>query len=132
MVSGANRNAMLIENRSDIMWMRAVHHEAEHSGLGRRCPYQADTGNLAQAGGNPLDYQKKYGSRYWLYHIKDVPALGADHDTDLGKGVIDFKSLLASIDNIDNKHLYVEQESYPGAPIDSVRRDYAYLSKLTF
>jgi len=36
------------------------------------------------------------------------------------------------IDNVDQKHLYVEQETYPGAPIESVRRDYDYISKLTF
>jgi sugar phosphate isomerase/epimerase len=93
---------------------------------------QLDTGNLAEAGGDPFDYLKRYGSRYWLFHIKDVPAIGAEHDTDLGKGVIDFKRFLASIDHIDDKVLYVEQESYPGAPLDSARRDYAYISKLEF
>lgn len=93
---------------------------------------QLDTGNLAQAGGDPFDYLKRYGSRYWLFHIKDVPAIGADHDTDLGKGVIDFKRFFANIDHIDDKVLYVEQESYPGAPLDSARRDYAYISKLEF
>jgi len=50
----------------------------------------------------------------------------------LGKGVVDFKRLLAMIDDIDDKFLYVEQETYPGAPLDSARRDYAYLSKLEF
>jgi sugar phosphate isomerase/epimerase len=93
---------------------------------------QLDAGNLAQAGGDPFDYLKRYGSRYWLFHIKDVPALGADHDTDLGKGIIDFKRLLAGIDHIDDKFLYVEQESYPGTPLESARRDYAYLSTLEF
>ena len=93
---------------------------------------QLDAGNLAQAGGDPFDYLKRYGSRYWLFHIKDVPALGADHDTDLGKGIIDFKRLLAGIDHIDDKFLYVEQESYPGTPLESARRDYAYLSALEF
>lgn len=93
---------------------------------------QLDAGNLAQAGGDPFDYLKRYGSRYWLFHIKDVPALGADHDTDLGKGIIDFKRLLAGIDHIDDKFLYVEQESYPGTPLESARRDYAYISTLEF
>ena len=93
---------------------------------------QLDTGNLAMAGRDPLDYMKRYGSRYWLFHIKDVPRLGATSDTELGKGVIDFRRLLASIDNIDEKHLFVEQETYPGTPLESVRRDYQYLSALEF
>ena len=93
---------------------------------------QLDTGNLAMAGRDPLEYMKRYGSRYWSFHIKDVPRLGATSDTELGKGVIDFKRLLASIDHIDDKHLFVEQETYPGTPLDSARRDYEYLSTLMF
>jgi sugar phosphate isomerase/epimerase len=93
---------------------------------------QLDTGNLALAGGDPFDYLKRYGSRYWLFHIKDAPAYGAGHDTELGKGVIDFKRLLANIDHIDDKFVYVEQESYPGTPLESARRDFDYISKLEF
>jgi sugar phosphate isomerase/epimerase len=93
---------------------------------------QLDTGNLALAGADVYDYQKRYGSRYWLFHIKDVPAIGAEHDTELGKGVVDFKRLFANIDHIDEKFLYVEQESYPGTPLESVRHDYEYISALEF
>lgn len=93
---------------------------------------QLDTGNAAMAGRDPLEYMQRYGARYWLFHIKDVPRLGATSDTELGKGVIDFRRLLAGIERIDDKHLFVEQESYPGAPLDSVRRDFAYISALEF
>ena len=93
---------------------------------------QLDTGNMAMGGRDPLEYMKRYGKRYWLFHIKDAPSLGASTDAELGKGVIDFKRVLASIDDIDDKLLYVEQETYPGAPLDSARRDYAYISGLTF
>ncbi len=93
---------------------------------------QLDTGNLAMAGRDPLEYMKRFGDRYWTFHIKDVPQLGAKTDTELGKGVIDFRRLLASIDRVDEKHLFVEQETYPGAPLDSMRRDYRYISSLRF
>jgi sugar phosphate isomerase/epimerase len=93
---------------------------------------QLDTGNLAMAGRDPIEYLKRFGDRYWLFHIKDVPELGAKTDTELGRGVIDFRRLLASIDRIDEKHLFVEQETYPGAPLDSVRRDFSYISSLRF
>ena len=93
---------------------------------------QLDTGNAAMGGVDPLVYMKKYGDRYFLFHIKDAPQLGAKSDTELGKGVVDFRTLFASIDRIDEKHLYVEQESYPGAPVDSIRRDYAYIANLRF
>jgi sugar phosphate isomerase/epimerase len=93
---------------------------------------QLDTGNAAMGGRDPIDYMKKYGSRYWLFHIKDAPRLGSPTDAELGKGVIDFRRLLGMIDDIDDKFLYVEQETYPGAPLDSVRRDFDYISRLTF
>lgn len=93
---------------------------------------QLDTGNVAMAGIDPMVYMEKFGDRYWSFHIKDVPQLGAKTDTELGKGVIDFRRLLASIDRIDEKHLFVEQETYPGAPIESMRRDFNYISALRF
>ena len=93
---------------------------------------QLDTGNMAMGGRDPLEYMKRFGTRYWLFHIKDAPSLGAPTDTELGKGIIDFRRLLAGIDHIDDKLLYVEQETYPGAPLDSARRDYAYIAGLTF
>ncbi|MEO8194701.1 MAG: sugar phosphate isomerase/epimerase [Gemmatimonadales bacterium] len=93
---------------------------------------QLDTGNAAMAGRDPIEELKRYGSRYWLFHIKDVPRLGATSDAELGKGVIDFRRLLAGIENIADKLLFVEQETYPGTPLESVRRDYAYISALEF
>jgi sugar phosphate isomerase/epimerase len=87
---------------------------------------------MAMGGRDPLEYMKRIGKRYWLFHIKDAPSLGASTDAELGKGIVDFKRILASIDDIDDKLLYVEQETYPGAPLDSARRDYAYITGLTF
>jgi sugar phosphate isomerase/epimerase len=94
--------------------------------------HQLDTGNTAMAGRDPLEYLRKYGARYWLFHIKDVPRLGATADTELGTGVIDFRRLIASIDDVEHKFLFVEQETYPGTPLESVRRDYAYMAALEF
>jgi sugar phosphate isomerase/epimerase len=94
--------------------------------------HQLDTGNAAMAGRDPMEYMRKYGARYWSFHIKDVPRLGPTSDTELGQGVIDFRALMRSIERIDDKHLFVEQETYPGAPIDSLRRDFAYISTLEF
>ena len=93
---------------------------------------QLDTGNMAMGGQDPIKYLDRYNSRYWAFHIKDAPSLGAKSDTELGKGVVDFRRLLAKIDRIDEKLLYVEQESYPGTPLESIRRDYAYISSLDF
>jgi sugar phosphate isomerase/epimerase len=93
---------------------------------------QLDTGNLAMAGRDPHEYMARFGARYWSFHIKDVPQLGATNDVELGTGVIDFARLLASIDRIDEKHLFVEQETYPGLPLESMKRDFEFISRLDF
>ena len=35
-------------------------------------------------------------------------------------------------DDGSRQFLFVEQETYPGAPLDSVKRDFAYISTLEF
>ena len=128
------------------VWIGFHNHANDHAVIDGVVPYdvlvertdpasvrhQLDTGNTAMAGRDPQEYMRRYGARYWLFHIKDVPRLEATADTELGKGVIDFRSLLASIDRIDEKLLFVEQETYPGLPVDSLRRDYEYINTLDF
>ena len=97
-----------------------------------RVRLQLDTGNAAMGGRDPLTYMERYADRYFHFHIKDVPQLRAEHDTELGKGVIDFKRILARAGSLAGKHLYVEQETYPGTPLASVRRDYQYMRSLRF
>jgi sugar phosphate isomerase/epimerase len=132
--------------RQRQIWVGFHNHANDFSPIGGIVPYdvliertdpdivrmQLDTGNLAMAGLDPHEYMKRFGSRYWSFHIKDVPRLKAEHDTELGTGIIDFKRLLASIERIDEKHLFVEQETYPSAPLESMRRDFRYISELEF
>ncbi len=97
-----------------------------------RVRLQLDTGNAALGGRDPLDYMRAHADRYWLFHLKDATRLGAEHDAELGKGIVDFRKILALAGPLDHKYVYVEQESYPGAPIDSARRDHAYLAALRY
>lgn len=128
------------------LWL-AFHDEAwDFTPIGGQVPYdvfverldparvrlQLDTGNAAMGGRDPLAYMERYADRYWLFHLKDAASLGATHDAELGAGVVDVRRILARAGSLAGKHVYVEQESYPGAPIDSVRRDYRYLAALTY
>ena len=95
--------------------------------------HQLDTGNAAMGGKDPLDYMKRFGDRYWSFHIKDVPSMRAKQDAELGKGILDLRAILTlAAKDIDEKLVYVEQESYPGSPLESVKRDYEYISALRF
>jgi sugar phosphate isomerase/epimerase len=91
---------------------------------------QLDVGNMTVGGGDPFAYLERHRDRYWSFHIKDVVADNS-HDTELGTGHLDFKRLLSSIPNLDQKPCYVEQEG-PAQEVDSARRNFAYLSALEF
>lgn len=132
--------------RERNVWVGFHNHANDFAPIGGVVPYdvlmdrtdaavtrmQLDTGNIAMAGLDPHEYMRRYGPRYWSFHIKDVPRMGATQDTELGKGTIDFPRLLKSIDRIDEKHLFVEQETYPGAPVESMRRDFEFISRVEF
>lgn len=94
--------------------------------------HQLDIGNTAMAGIDPATYLDRYNDRYWSFHVKDVPRLGPTTDVELGTGVLDFPALLGRIDRVREKHLFVEQETYPGDPLESVRRDYAYMRRIGY
>ena len=93
---------------------------------------QLDTGNAMVGGRDPMDLMNRYGDRYYSFHIKDAAGLKAEHDTELGKGTVNLRGILAKVKNPDDKYFYVEQETYPDSPLESVKRDYTYLAALRF
>lgn len=126
------------------IWL-AFHNEAEHmTPIDGTVPYdlfvertdpavvrlQLDTGNMLLGGGDPFAYLARLADRYWTFHLKDVVA---DHtrDTDLGKGVFDFRRFLAGIEQLDQKPCYVEREQ-PADELASARIDCEYLKQLEF
>ena len=92
--------------------------------------HQLDIGNMVMGGGDPLAYLQRYRDRYWSFHVKDVVA-DRSRDTELGTGTVDFRRLLASIPDIDNKPCYVEEEGVEHA-LDNARRNCAFLKTLEF
>jgi sugar phosphate isomerase/epimerase len=89
---------------------------------------QLDVGNLVMGGGDPFLYLQKHGSRYTSFHLKDVVA-DRKTDTELGKGTLNFQRIVNSIEDIDLKTFYVEQENAP-EPLVSARRNYEYLRSI--
>jgi sugar phosphate isomerase/epimerase len=124
------------------LWL-AFHNEAEHmKPIDGQIPYdlfvertdpsvvrhQLDIGNMAIGGGDPMRYLQRYKDRYWSFHLKDAVA-DRSHDTELGKGVLDIRGILAAIPNIAAKPCYVEDEEETD-PLGSARRNFEYLKKL--
>lgn len=92
--------------------------------------HQLDTGNFAAAGKSPLKYVRRYGQRYWSFHLKDLAqSLGGSNVP--GEGAIKFQELLSLIRDIDQKHFVVEFAS-EGTALAAAARSYRYLRSLEF
>jgi sugar phosphate isomerase/epimerase len=85
------------------------------------------------AGVDPLAYMDKQPNRFKLVHVKDMTKLanGEHESCVIGKGVIDYKTLLAKVSKRGVQHMIVEQESYTGTnELDAAKADATYLKTL--
>jgi sugar phosphate isomerase/epimerase len=85
---------------------------------------------VVYAGKDPLAYFEQYPGRFEQWHIKDMDKTDRKRNADVGTGSIDFKAILAKAKLSGCKHFYVEQETYPGEPIDSVGNCATYLKTI--
>jgi sugar phosphate isomerase/epimerase len=69
---------------------------------------EIDTFWAVKGGVDPVEYCRKYADRLKLVHFKDITADG--NDTEVGKGCIDFKSILKSSEVIE--WCIMEQEKF--------------------
>ena len=94
--------------------------------------YELDLMWIVAAGKDPVAHLKKYAGRYDLCHIKDLVSKPEPHSVDLGKGEIDFASLLKVGADSGITQFIVEQEEYPGPVLTSIGNDAEYMKKLVF
>jgi sugar phosphate isomerase/epimerase len=76
---------------------------------------------VVNAGYDPIAYFEKYPGRFEQWHVKDMDKADKGRNADVGTGAIDFKKIFASAKKSGMKHFYIEQETYPGASIDSIK-----------
>ena len=108
-----------------------------------------DTGHATYGGGSPADLLRRFRERIWHVHFKDCdPRVAAqaraeawDYQAalkhglfcELGKGSVDFASLLRGLEDTGyDGWIVVEQDVLPamGAPLDSARRNRQYLQTI--
>jgi len=85
------------------------------------------------AGVDPIAYMKKFPNRFKLVHVKDMAttSTGTKESCIVGKGSIDYKSLLPQAAAQGVKYYFVEQEAYTGTTeLDCAKDDAAYLKTL--
>ncbi len=100
--------------------------ELDHKNVG----IEMDIFWVVNAGQDPIKYFTQHPGRFEQWHVKDMDKSDKNRNADVGTGTIDYKALFAKAKLAGMKHWYVEQESYPGAPIDSVAASAKYLKSL--
>jgi sugar phosphate isomerase/epimerase len=86
----------------------------------------------AKGGASPVGYFKKHPGRFHLLHVKDMDATPRRYFTEVGRGVIDFKTIFAHSREAGVRHYFVEQDETPGSPFDSLKVSIDYLRRLEF
>ncbi len=100
--------------------------------------FEMDMYWVVTAGQDPIEWMKKYKWRFKLCHIKDrkkdTPFKDGEPNQSciVGKGSIDYKSILAQAKNLGMQRYILEQEAYEKAPLDCVKEGAAYLNNLVF
>lgn len=87
---------------------------------------------ITKANQDPLAYMKKHPDRFVIFHVKDLDKTPNRAITEVGHGVIDFKTIFAKAPKGAIKHYLVEQDTCPGSPFDSLKFSIDYLKKLEF
>lgn len=95
--------------------------------------YEMDIYWVVTAGEDPVKWLQKYPSRWKLCHVKDRKKDTAEKDAScvLGKGGIDFATILPQAKKQGMQYYIVEHERYDdGTPLQCVQADAAYMKKV--
>jgi sugar phosphate isomerase/epimerase len=84
---------------------------------------------LTKAGQDPIALIEKHPGRFPLWHMKDMDKTDKKMFTEVGNGIIDFKSILKHSNKAGLKYFFVEQDVCPGDPYDSITQSIAYIKK---
>jgi sugar phosphate isomerase/epimerase len=88
------------------------------------------------AGVDPIAYMKKFPNRFKLVHVKDLVKTNTAEGHEscvIGKGTIDYKTLLPLAAKQGVAYFIVEQEAYTGTnELDAAKDDAAYMKTLTW
>ena len=87
--------------------------------------FEMDVYWVMKGGYSPVDYMKKYPTRFPLLHIKDEKEIGES-------GLLDFKTIFETGYSIGIKDWFVEVERYNFAPVESVQKSYDYLAAASY
>lgn len=91
--------------------------------------FETDLYWLTKANQNPVELFNAHPGRFPLWHVKDMDNTAAHNFTEVGNGTIDFKNIFKYADKAGLKYFFVEQDSTPGDPFDSITKSISYIKQ---
>jgi sugar phosphate isomerase/epimerase len=91
---------------------------------------ELDTFWVEYCGLKSLDFINKYKDRCSILHIKDMKSLNEKINTEIGKGIMDFKSMIKAGKEYNMKWYTVEQEEFEIPQLESIKESYVYLKSI--
>ena len=96
--------------------------------------YEMDIYWVVTAGQDPIEWMKKYPSRFKLYQVKDrkkdIPNTTRAAFTTLGDGKIDFFTIAKLAEKNGNPYYFVEQDQSDTSALDAVQKNARYLKEV--
>jgi sugar phosphate isomerase/epimerase len=112
-----------------------------HEKLTKDVKLEIDCFWASVAGTDPASLIEKWSGRLFALHLKDkAKGTPVSYETDqvkheefleVGAGSIDWSKVLKNAAKAGVQHYYVEQDYTPGDPIESLRKSYSYLRKVS-
>ena len=82
--------------------------------------FQADMGWVSFAGEDTDAFIKKYGERIITIHVKQFKAVGDPTGTEVDRGMVDYKPIVAAYQKLGVQWFIIEQESYDMPMLESI------------
>ncbi len=90
---------------------------------------QLDLYWIVYAGFDPVTYFATHPGRFELWHVKDLAKGEEKVSTEIGSGIVDFKTLFSKKKQAGFKHYFLEQEHFSMDPMKSLEISYNYLKQ---
>ncbi|WP_315819267.1 sugar phosphate isomerase/epimerase [Paraflavitalea speifideaquila] len=89
--------------------------------------FELDLYWAVKAGHDPVKLFQAHPGRFSMWHVKDMDNTPQKSFTEVGSGVIDFKTIFKNARLSGMKYFFVEQDVCPGSPFDSIAKSIGYL-----
>ncbi|HEY8929476.1 MAG TPA: TIM barrel protein [Mucilaginibacter sp.] len=82
---------------------------------------------VTKAKQDPIKLIDEHPGRFPLWHVKDMDKTEKQMFTEVGNGIIDFKSIFKHAKKAGLQYFFVEQDICPGDPFDSITKSITYI-----